>query len=283
MTEFSPEAYYDEYGEAEWKRLERDLYGQLEYDETWHYLERDLPESGRVLDVGGGAGRYAVDLAQRGYDVTLVDKSSEQTAVAREKVAEHGVAEGVTVQTGDVRDLDFDPGSFDATLCLGGPLSHVLDASDRRGAVAELRRVTAPDGPVFVSVMGRLAALQTVARMTGRVDEGDDETAILPRLARTGDYDAELLEDFGLEPSGPPMHLFRAAELRELLQGAGLAVHTITGLESVVSQRRDEFDALEDGHRDALRETVAMLRGDPGVADLSGHMLAVASARPPRA
>jgi ubiquinone/menaquinone biosynthesis C-methylase UbiE len=283
MTEFTPEAYDDEYGEAEWERLEGDLYGRLEYDETWHYLDRELPESGRVLDVGGGAGRYAIDLAERGYDVTLVDRSSEQAAVAREKVADHGVVESVAVRTGDVRALDFEADSFDATLCLGGPLSHVLDADDRRDAVAELRRVTVPDGPVFVSVMGRLAALQTVARMAGRVDEGDDETAVLPRLARTGDYDAELLEDLGLEPSGPPMHLFRAAELRELLQGAGLAVHTITGLESVVSQRRDEFDALEDGHRDALRETVATLRGDPGVADLSGHMLAVASARPARA
>ena len=283
MTEFTPEAYYDEYGEAEWERLEGDLYGRLEYDETWHYLERDLPESGRVLDVGGGAGRYAVDLAERGYEVTFVDKSAEQAEVAREKVAEHGVAEDVSVRTGDVRDLDFEADAFDATLCLGGPLSHVLAADDRRDAVAELRRVSTPDAPVFVSVMGRLAALQTISRMAGRVDDADDETEILPRLARTGDYDADLLDDLGLDPSGPPMHLFRAGELRELLQGAGLAVHTITGLESVASQRRDEFDALDEGHREAIGETVATLRGDPAVADLSGHMLAVATARPGRA
>jgi SAM-dependent methyltransferase len=277
MTVFTPEAYYDEYGEAEWDRLEGDLYGRLEYDETWHYLERDLPESGHLLDVGGGAGRYAVDLAERGYDVTLVDRSAEQAEVAREKVAEHGVADDVSVRTGDVRDLDFEADAFDATLCLGGPLSHVLDADDRRDAVAELRRVSTPDAPVFVSVIGRLAALQTVARMSGRVDDADDETEILPRLARTGDYDAELLDDLGLGPSGPPIHLFRAAELRELLQGTGLAVHTITGLESVASRRRDEFDALNEDHREAIGETVATLRGDPGVADLSGHMLAVAS------
>lgn len=276
--EFTPEAYYDEYGEREWDRLERDLYGELEHDETWHYLERHLPESGRVLDAGGGAGRYSVELAERGYEVTLVDPSAEQVALARENAAEHGVADAVSVRTGDVRDLGAEADSFDATLCLGGPLSHVLDAEERRTGAAELRRVTAPGGPVFVSVMGRLAALQTIARMAGRVDAGDDETALLPRLARTGDYDADLLEAFDREPSGPPMHLFRAAELRELLQRAGLTVHTLTGLESVASQRRDAFDALDDDHREAVRETVATLRGDPGVADLSGHMLAVASA-----
>jgi len=276
--EFTPEAYYDEYGESEWERLDRDLYGELEHDETWHYLDRHLPESGRVLDVGGGAGRYSVELAERGYEVTLVDPSAEQVALARENAAEHGVADAVTARTGDVRDLDAEADSFDATLCLGGPLSHVLDSGERRTAAAELRRVTAPGGPVFVSVMGRLAALQTIARMAGRVDPEADETELLPRLARTGDYDADLLDAFDLDPSGPPMHLFRAAELRELLQRAGLTVHTLTGLESVASQRRDEFDALEDDHREAIRGAVASLRGDPGVADLSGHMLAVASA-----
>ncbi|WP_435115996.1 class I SAM-dependent methyltransferase [Halolamina sp. C58] len=276
--EFTPEAYYDEYGEREWHRLDRDLYGELEHDETWHYLDRHLPESGRVLDAGGGAGRYSVELADRGYEVTLVDRSSEQVALAREHAADHGVADAVTARTGDVRDLAAATDGFDATLCLGGPLSHVLDPGERRDAAAELRRVTAPGGPVFVSVMGRLAALQTIARMAGRVEPDADETEILPRVARTGDYDAELLEAFDLEPAGPPMHLFRAHELRELLQHAGLTVHTVTGLESVASQRRDEFDALDDDHREAIRETVATLRGDPGVADLSGHMLAVAIA-----
>ncbi|QKY19175.1 class I SAM-dependent methyltransferase [Halolamina sp. CBA1230] len=276
--EFTPEAYYDEYGETEWERLDRDFYGRLEYEETWHFLDRELPGVGRVLDVGGGAGRYSVELAERGYDVTLVDPSSEQVALARENADDHGVAGRTTVRVGDVRDLAADPDSFDATLCLGGPLSHVLDAEERRDAAAELHRVTAPGGPVFVSVMGRLAALQTIARMAGRVDPEVDETELLPRLARTGDYDADLLDEFGLDPSGPPMHLFRAHELRELLQRAGLAVHTLTGLESVASQRRDEFDALGDDHREAIRETVAALRGDPGVADLSGHLLAVATA-----
>lgn len=275
MEEFTPEAYYDDYGAREWERLERDFYHQLEYEETRHFLDCELPESGEVLDVGGGAGRYSVDLAKQGYDVTLVDASSRQAEVASEKAAEHGIADSMRVQTGNVRDLRFTADRFDATLCLGGPLSHVLDTDERQGAASELRRVTKPGGPVFVSVMGRLAALQTIARMAGRTESSSDETELLPHLARTGDYDADFLDEFDFTPSGPPMHLFRADELRRLLQRAGLTVHTLTGLESVVSQRREEFNALSDVHREALQETVATLRGDPGVADLSGHMLAV--------
>lgn len=276
--EFTPESYYDDYGADEWERLDRGFYSRLEYEETWHFLEEHLPEQGHVLDAGGGPGRYAVELAERGYDVTLVDTSSEQVRLAREKAAEHGVADAVTAREGNVVDLEAETDAFDATLCLGGPLSHVLDSEDRQRAAEELRRVTTPGGPVFVSVMGRLAALQTIARMGGRVDDDLDETVLLPKLARSGDYDADLLEAFGFEPSGPPMHLFRAEELRQLLQGAGLEVHTLTGLEGVVSQRREKFEVLDDHHREAMREANAALRGDPAVADLSGHMLAVARA-----
>lgn len=278
MDDFTPVAYYDNYGEQEWDRLETDLYHRLEYEETSYFLDRELPNSGHVLDVGGGAGRYSVELAQQGYDVTLVDASPRQVEVAAEKVAEHGVGETVTVQTGDVRELGLQADSFDATLCLGGPLSHILDAEERGAATAELRRVTEPGAPVLVSVMGLLAALQNMVRAAGRYPDAVDETELLPRLARTGDYDAELLKEFDLDPTAPPMHLFRADEFRSLLRRAGLTVRMLTGLESVVSQRREAFDVLDDHQRAALRETVAAFRGDQHVADLSGHMLAVTTA-----
>jgi SAM-dependent methyltransferase len=274
----TPAGYYDEYGEREWERLERDLYHRLEFEETFHYLEGHLPGDGHVADVGGGAGRYSVSLAERGYDVTLVDPSERQVELASERVAERGLEDAVTTRVGDVRDLAADADAFDATLCLGGPLSHVLDPDERATAASELARVTVSGGPVFVSVMGLLAALQTVARHAGRLPPAEDETELLPELARTGDYDRELLEAFDREPTGPPMHLFRVAELEALLREAGLSVEAVTGLESVVSQRREDFAELEADHRTVLRETVAELRGDRAVADLSGHFLAVARA-----
>jgi len=45
----------------------------------------------RLLDCGGGPGRYAVELARRGYRVTLFDLSEGNLALAREKAAEAGV------------------------------------------------------------------------------------------------------------------------------------------------------------------------------------------------
>lgn len=273
---FDPVAHYDDYGDNELTRLTDTLYGQLEFEETTAVLEESLPNSGHVLDVGSGPGRYATWLADRGYQVTAVEPSRRQRELARERVAETGHEDTVTVVAGDVRNLPTPSNKADATLCLGGPLSHVLTAAEREAAATELARVTVDDGPVVVSVMGRLAALQTIVRSVGR--QGPNETALLPELARTGTYDESLLEKTGLEPTAPPMHLFRVSELTDLLSDAGCSVEGVTGLESVASQRRTDFEAFDEADRTAIRSAVAELRWDRGVADCSGHFLALAQA-----
>jgi SAM-dependent methyltransferase len=54
--------------------------GDLVRLRTWDILERFLPRSGRVLDVGGGPGTHASHLAAQGYEVTLVDPVPIPTA-----------------------------------------------------------------------------------------------------------------------------------------------------------------------------------------------------------
>jgi SAM-dependent methyltransferase len=271
-------AFYDAYGEREWERLDRDFHHRLEWEATTDYLDRHLPDAGRVLDVGGGAGRYAVWLAERGLEVSLLDLSAEQARLAREKAREHGVADHVRVGRGDVRAIPAPAGSFDAVCCLGGPLSHVLAAAERADAARELRRVATDGAPVLVSVMGLLASITRIMRHSGLVPPERDETELLPALARTGDYDAALLDRFDRDPVAQQMHLFRVDEFESLLADAGLAVETLAALEGPFSQRRQDLDALTDAHREAVRETLAELREDRQVVDSSAHMLAVCRA-----
>ncbi|MFC4358063.1 class I SAM-dependent methyltransferase [Halobium salinum] len=276
------EAFYDDLGRGEWERLDRDAYHRLEWDGTVEYLDEHLPDSGRVLDAGGAAGRYSVWLAERGYDVTLVDVSEQQLQIAREKVEERDLADAVTVERGDVRDLDFEANRFDATLCLGGPLSHVLDADERETAATELARVTRTGSPVFVSVMGRLAMVQAMVQAVGGDSDADAAAVVLPEFARTGDYDRELLSRHGLDPGCFAAHFFRVGELERLLESGGLTVETVAGLEGVASARRVADTDLEDADsaaREAVEETTDLLREDRTVADLSTHLLAVARVR----
>ncbi|WP_440989434.1 class I SAM-dependent methyltransferase [Haloarchaeobius baliensis] len=273
-----PEAFYDEYGEREWERLDRDFFHRLEWEGTVEYLDRYLLESGHVLDVGGAAGRYTVWLAEQGYEVTLVDLSEGQLELAREQVGERGLDDRVTVEKGDVRDLAFDADSFDATLCLGGPVSHVVDEGERETAVSELERVTRPGGPVFVSVMGLLSAVVNTVDHTGRerFDGAAADYPVLPDLVETGDYTGDLCAEHDVEPVMADCHFFRADELAELLESVGLAVETLAALEGVASTRRDEFDGLDEDRRAVVREVVDALREDRSVVDLSSHMLGVA-------
>ncbi len=44
-----------------------------------------LSPGSQVLDIGGGTGNYAVAMAGRGYDVSVLDRSTEMLAVAAGK------------------------------------------------------------------------------------------------------------------------------------------------------------------------------------------------------
>src|SRR5207247_1884993 len=135
---------YDRDPEREWGRLELGAQDRLEYLITSHALTRHLPPRDRprhVLDAGGGPGRYTIDLARRGYRVTLLDLSPGLLDLARCRIAKCDPltqANVAAVVTGSIVDLSrFLDDSFDAVLCLGGPLSHVVDSTERRHALRE--------------------------------------------------------------------------------------------------------------------------------------------------
>ncbi|OIB57113.1 class I SAM-dependent methyltransferase [Natrialba sp. SSL1] len=288
------QAFYDEYGTDEWDRLATGIDGALEFSETVDTLASTLPSSGRVLDAGGGAGRYSRWLAARGHDVTLLDLSRGQLSVAVDRFGDADIdgdgdsgvdadtaASVDTVSTvspvqGSITDLGLPANTFDAVCCLGGPLSHLLDEGDRVQAVRELRRVAKPNAQVVVSVMGLLGAVQLYL-LSGH------NVAALPNLLKHGDYDSALLKRHGYENEFTATHFFRRDELESLLATAGIQVETVRGLEGLASPFHADHiqqvgGELTDDERQALTDVVARTNDDPIVADLSIHMLAVGRA-----
>lgn len=290
MTEdvdMDPEQYYDEFGEAEWERLDRDPVTRMEFENTVDYLAEHLPDAEpessdnsepvRVLDVGGAAGRYACWLAERRYDVTLVDLSPKQVELAREKAAERGVEERVTAEQGDVCDLRFEDDAFDAVCCLGGPLSHVVDEDERATAMAELRRVAKSGGrsksdgaPVFVSVIGRLAMLRDILKFTL-----EDSHGLLAPIAADGDYTETRVAEHADGEGWAECHGFRADEFERELAAAGFEVETLVGLESIANRMKRELADADDEAVESVREVVRMFREDRAAVDFSEHILAV--------
>ncbi|HNQ88928.1 MAG TPA: class I SAM-dependent methyltransferase [Verrucomicrobiota bacterium] len=73
----------------------------------------------RILDIGCGTGRHAIELARRGYQVTGIDLSANQLACAREKALDAGVQP--VFEQRDARSPHF-VAAFDLVLmlCEGG-------------------------------------------------------------------------------------------------------------------------------------------------------------------
>ena len=95
----------------------------------------------RALDAGTGAGTLALALAPLVREVVGVDIVSELLERAR-----GGAPANVTFIEGDATDLPLETGSFD--LACSRRTFHHIARPER--AVAELARVTAPGGRVFV-------------------------------------------------------------------------------------------------------------------------------------
>lgn len=99
----------------------------------------------RVLDVGCGTGNAALLAAMHGARVTGLDPAVRLLEVARGRAASAGI-EADWVR-GDALDLPFVDGTFDATLSVFG----VIFAAPAEQAVAELVRVTAPEGRIVLT------------------------------------------------------------------------------------------------------------------------------------
>lgn len=152
--------FYEISAEREWERLEHPTEGALEFAVHKAWISKFLPPAGaRILDIGGGPGRYSIWLAEQGYSVTLADLSPDLLAIAAEKASEAGVGLDAIVEA-DARDLSgFSDAGFDAVLCLG-PLYHLKPEPDRRAVADEAFRVVKSGGPVFAAFLNRLQVLR---------------------------------------------------------------------------------------------------------------------------
>jgi len=145
--------YYDQIVEQEWGRIEN----RPEFLLTCRMLDRYIKSGDKVLDIGGGPGRYSLYLADKGCDVTLFDLSEENTKFAMEQATQQGLS--IRAIAGDARDVDkLIDEQFDYVLLMG-PLYHLLEESDRVKAMEAALKLLKPGGVIFASFINAFAGL----------------------------------------------------------------------------------------------------------------------------
>ncbi len=127
---------------AKYDELASASYYKKVYDEiTWRFIEPYLPDTGLVLDAGGGTGRWAIPIAGKGLKVVVYDISKEMLQVAAGKAEDEGLSHLVSTFEGDIRKIRFSDDSFDFALAEGDPISYCRNPEK---AVQELARVLKP-------------------------------------------------------------------------------------------------------------------------------------------
>ena len=258
------ESFYDANVEGEWNRLERH---RLEYGSTCRLLDRFLPKNARVLDVGGGPGRYSFRLAAAGHEVTLYDLSTGSIAFAREHARTSGVELNAFVQ-GNVLDLlSHGLGQFDAVLCMG-PLYHLLEEEERKSAIHQCVGSLAAGGVLFVSFISAFAPLmETMRNRPAEITSIKDRLLSYLSNGRMSmpEGDGGFTDAFFFRPDaiGPFMAQF---PLEPLL---------LTAIEGLAHQSENGINALGPDVLEAALDVVERTGTDPLTWGASDHFLYV--------
>ncbi|NCT91854.1 class I SAM-dependent methyltransferase [Cellulomonas sp. APG4] len=241
--------------------------GLLEALRTHELLDRWLPGApGIVYDVGGAAGRYAVPLAEAGYEVHLVDpvplhveQAREASAAARRPLA--------SVVEGDARALPFDDASADAVLLLG-PLYHLVEREDRLQALREAARVLRPGGVVVAAAICRWAS--TVDGVLAGFLRDDQFAQIITD---------DLADGVHRNTTGRPGwfttgYFHRPEELRAEVEEARFQAEGPVAVEGVARLADDLDEQLADATlRERLLGLVRATESEPALLGVSGHLL----------
>jgi ubiquinone/menaquinone biosynthesis C-methylase UbiE len=259
--------YYTRYVRKEWNRLVKDPYHKLEFDTTLYFLKKYMPKKGLVLDAGGGPGRYTIELAKQGYDVILLDIAPANLEFAKRQIKKAKLQNKVKeFVEGSIVDLSkFNDNTFDAVICLGGPLSHVLNKKERDKAISELIRVAKKGAPIFISVMSKLSVFVSELKSF----QHEIGHPLFKKIRDTGDY-----------PGGygfTSCHFFLPEELKDSFKGKNVKILEMVGLEGLGSHFEEKINKLAKNKKrwKIWLETHYKTCTHPVVVGISEHILII--------
>lgn len=134
------------------------LFMPLQTDESTSkdvaFLARQLPlpRYERLLDLCCGYGRHAFRLAERGYQVTGLDRDEEAIAEAGRRM--RAARQQVTYLIGDMREVGELPGTFDAVINLWQSLAY-FDEATNAALLRQIRSKLTPGGRFIVDLYNR--------------------------------------------------------------------------------------------------------------------------------
>lgn len=227
--------YYSKFDE--WSRLATPE-GMLEFELIHRLLDNNIKVGSKVLDLGGGPGRHTIELANKGYVMSLGDLSPELITIAKEKSA--GCVNIESMDVVNAVDLKiYRDGYFDAVLCFG-PLYHLTDDKDIMRCLSEINRVLKPNGQIFGIYMPYLSGVNGIIERSIFAPEQVD-SYVLTEVFANGVFHNKINSGF------QEGRLLKSVEVQKMMENAGFVktqIRSIKGLgyrlEKGINQKKEE-------------------------------------------
>lgn len=255
------EDYYDKNPQDEWDRLERhktELYVTMRA-----FNEYFPPPPATVLDIGGGPGRYAIALAQKGYTVTLVDISKNSLHFAQKRAKEGNIS--LKYMHASATTVTFSE-HFDIVLLMG-PLYHLRTEKKRKKAIFNAVNAVKVGGLICASFVTRYAPLRWASKYE-------------PAWAVDHPRQCEEIINTGITESGPKEESFidyawfaHPAEVNPLMEAAGLESMDLIACEGIVSFIDETVNELTGAPWEFWVDLNYRLGKDPAIHGAAEHLL----------
>jgi S-adenosylmethionine-dependent methyltransferase len=239
------EFYQD--AQKEWERLDLPLC-RIEFASTLRLIDTYFAKGETLVDIGGGPGRYVIELLKRGCNVTLFDLSPENIALAKVKTAELGLAADALL-VGDARDLSaLGDQRFDGVLALG-PLYHLTERPERIAFLEAARRLLNPEGILIAAYLNAWGIARSLLTDTPAwFSEGRNVDRLLTGAKFAGAHACSGFTE---------CHWSTPDDARAELQEAGFVVLEEVGAEGFAGGIRNEITAIARDNPVAFEQVIA--------------------------
>jgi len=254
------QAYYDANVEKENARLVRH---QQERDVTWRYLDKYLPKSGKILEIGAATGAYTIPLAKCGYDITAVDLAPKNINALKKRVIKEKLEKKVTCLAADGRELKDVPGKDYDVVLLMGPLYHLVLKEDREKAVQEAYKRLKRGGVIFSALVSRYGIWGTLmAKLPFLIDRQEDLRSVFEKGRDAKVTAGEFRGYFATVKEVKPLH-----------EKAGFRTLALAGVEPANTVADESYSALEGERRKLWLDLLFSISAEPSIVGASDHLL----------
>ena len=188
----------------------------------------DLPKESRLLDVGCGYGRHAVELAKRDYKLVGLDNSLPMLLKAAEMGEQHGVE--VNFMHGDMKEMTFEK-EFDGVYCFNTSFGYFDDDTNRK-VLRQVFKALKAGGRFLLEVVNRDFLFTDLPLRVWWEGDGClvmEEVEFNYFTSRVESNRSVIFNDGRQVENKLSIRVYSLHELGKLLHGEGFIVREVTG------------------------------------------------------